>query len=393
MNFIFYQDHGIIKHMKDIKNVKVAIICEYLNQYGGAEKTMETILELFPNATLYTGIYDPSKMSETINSKKIICPKNSLLLKFPKYFTFLMPLIFESFDLKEYDLIISNANAWAKSVLTKPTQLHISYIHTPPRFLYKYSVESQKRDAWYFKPIIPFLDFVLRIWDFNAAQRPDYILTNSYETQSRIKKFYHREAKVIYPPLDTSYINGNNKDKDLDASSKDKYYLVIGRLSAYKNFDLVIKAFNILRLPLVVAGTGIEENYLKTIANENIKFVGRVSEEKKAELFKNCLGVINAVQDEDFGIVPIEAMSYGKPVFAHKSGGHLETIQDKISGVFFEDLTLEGFIEAFKVFDNMISQNSFDKNKIKESVTKFDKEIFKNEIWTYISEKFNEHFK
>ncbi len=376
--------------MKNIKSAKVAIICEYLNQYGGAERTMENILELFPNATLYTGVYDASKMPDTINSKKIVYPNNSLLLKFPKYFTFLMPLIFENFDLRAYDLIISSGNAWAKSVITKPTQLHISYIHTPPRFLYKYSVESQKRDAWYFKPIVSLIDFILRIWDFSAAQRPDYLLTNSCETQSRIKKFYHRESKVIYPPLESMY-KEIAKTKTA-TKNEEKYYLVIGRLSAYKNFDLVIKAFNILRMPLVVAGTGIEENYLKTIANENIKFVGKVSENEKAELFNNCLGVINAVQDEDFGIVPVEAMSYGKPVFAHKSGGHLETIQDGLSGTFFEDLTLDAFINAFKKFDNDVTQNKFDSNKIRKSVKKFEKEIFKKEMWSYILEKFNAHF-
>ncbi len=370
-----------------MKKPKIALVHEYLVQYGGAEKTLESILELFPDSPIYTGLYDSKDLSEILNKQKIISPKNKILGKFQKYLTFLMPLVFESFDLRAYDIIISDGTAWPKGVLTTPDQLHISYIHTPPRFLYGYSVESQKRNVWYFKPFVAVIDFSLRIWDYYAAQRPNVLLTNSKETQKRIKKFYRRDAQVIYPPVETNY-SANVNDK---VEYKD-YYVALGRLSAYKNFDFLVRVFNKLDKTLVIVGTGAEESKLKLIANGNIKFEGRASEDRKNALLENCLGVVNSVQDEDLGIVPIEAMSHGKPVFAHKSGGHLETVIEGVSGMFFEDFDINSFSEKFKEFDKMIATNQFDAAKIKNSVVKFDKERFKQEFKQVVEtewEKFN----
>lgn len=243
--------------MKDLKSLKVAIIQDYLVQYGGAEKTLESWLNIFPQATIYTSLYEAKNMSAAINSKQVVSLRDFWLGKVPglytlqKFLTVLMPWIFESFDLHEYDLVISNGTAWAKSVLTHPDQLHISYIHTPPRFLYGYSVESQKRDKWYFKPFVMIVDHFLRIWDVAAAQRPDFIITNSKETQARIKKFYSRDAQVIYPPVDVTTSTGQ------PVATPEKFYLALGRLAAYKNFDLLIKTFNETpQLNLVIAGTG-----------------------------------------------------------------------------------------------------------------------------------------
>lgn len=365
-----------------MNNLKVAFVHDYLVQYGGAERTLEALMELYPDAPIYTGLYDSKNLSKEINKRKIIFPKNSILSRFPKYLTFLMPFVFESFDLREYDLVISDGTAWPKSVLTTPEQLHISYIHTPPRFLYGYSVESTKRNKWYFKPFVSVIDHMLRPWDFAAAQRPDYLLTNSKETKKRIKKFYKRDAKVIYPPVD---IKVNHKNVETEP-----YYLLFGRLAAYKNFDLVIKAFNQLPFKLKVAGTGPEEEALKLLAGENIKFYGRVSEEIKSELFSNCLGLISPVEDEDLGIVPIEAMAYGKPVLAHKSGGHLETIKEGLSGEFFDELTLESFLTAFKKFDKNVAEKKYDNAKIANSVKDFGKERFQKEFSQFVDSKLKE---
>src|SRR3989344_8751958 len=254
---------------------RVAFIHDYLVQYGGAEKTLEIMSDIFPEAEIFTGIYKPDLLSKKLNSKKIISPGTSLLSKWPKYFTFLMPLYFENFDLRNYDLIISSGNAWAKGVLTTPEQLHISYIHTPPRFLYKYSVESAKRSAWYFKPFVTVLDSLLRVWDQSAAQRPNYLIANSEEVRSRIKKFYGRDAQVIYPPVEvvveTSPAGGNKKP----------YFLAMGRLAAYKNFNLVIEAFRNIPVELWIAGTGREEEGLKGMAGSNVKFLGKISDIEK----------------------------------------------------------------------------------------------------------------
>ncbi len=364
---------------------KVAFVHEYLVQYGGAEKTLEAMIELFPDAPIFTGLYNPAQLSNEINKREIIYPKSSILAKFPKYLTFLMPLVFERFNLTKYDIIISDGTAWPKGVLTKHDQLHISYIHTPPRFLYGYSVESQKRDKWYFKPFVKFIDFFLRIWDFSAAQRPDFIITNSKETQARIKKFYARDAEVIYPPVNVD-VEKTNETKHIEFEN---YYLMIGRLSAYKNFELVVKAFNNLEHTLVIAGTGIEEESLKAIAAKNIKFTGRVTENQKQTLFENCLGLINPVKDEDFGIVPVEAMAHGKPVLVHKSGGHLETVQPNVTGMFFDELTIESFTNAFEEFDKKVKNKHFDAKTISKSVQKYSKKRFQTEFKDFVDTKYN----
>ena len=363
----------------------MAFIHDYLVQYGGAEKTLEIMSDIFPEAEIFTGIYKPDLLSKKLNSKKIISPGTSLLSKWPKYFTFLMPLYFENFDLRNYDLIISSGNAWAKGVLTKPTQLHISYIHTPPRFLYKYSVESTNRNNWYYKPFVSFIDTSLRVWDYISAQRPDYLLTNSRETSKRIQKFYRREATVIYPPVDVETKPAVESD-----NLKAPYYLAAGRLAAYKNFDLIIQAFNLLGLPLEVIGTGKEESKLKKMAKDNIKFLGQASDEVKFRKMNECMGLIFPVEEEDFGIVPIEAMSQGKPVLAHRSGGVLETLRDGIDGMFFDKVTLEEFVSKMKEFDENIKKSVYNSNSIRDHVQKYSVNRFKKEFEAFVSNKWDQ---
>lgn len=363
--------------------MRVAIISEYLVQYGGAQKTLEAILELFPDATVYTGLYNKQNMSDAINRAHIICPTGGLFNKFSKYLTFLMPFVFENFDLRGYDLVISEGTAWPKGVLTTPDQLHIGYVHTPPRFLYGYSVESQKRNAWYFKPFVTVIDHFLRIWDFHAAQRPDYLIANSIEVQKRIKKFYGRDSVVIYPPVEMNFKTTNTK-------SGQGGFLALGRLAAYKNLDLLIKAFNLLpEKKLVVVGKGQEKTMLQKLANSNTTFDDNANEAKKHEYLENCKGLIFPTVDEDFGIVPIEAMSHGKPVLAHRSGGVLETVQEGVSGMFFDKLDPASLAEKIKEFDMKIAQNTFDANKIKASTERFSKEKFKTALLAYIKEKQN----
>jgi len=366
---------------------KVALIHDYLVQYGGAEKTLEAIMELFPAAPIYTGVYKPKLLSSQINSRKIICPNNSLLNMFPKHLTFLMPTVFESFDLREYDIIISDGTAWPKGVLTTPQQLHISYVHTPPRFLYKYSVESSVRNSLIYKPFVSYLDHYLRMWDFSAAQRPDYLLANSQEIRKRIQKFYKRDAKVIYPPVEIDFPT----KFDTDQNFAEPYYLSVGRLSAYKNLDILVQAFNLLGMHLTIAGTGIEEPKLKKMAKPNIKFLGRVSELEKHQLYANCLGLIFPVVDEDLGIVPIEAMAHGKPVLAHRSGGVLETVQEGFSGMFFDTVTVESLIEKIKEFDTAIRAKKFNPEQIKQTTQNYGKERFKKEFSSFVREKWEEH--
>jgi len=367
---------------------KVALVHDYLVQYGGAEKTLEAIIELFPNAPIYTSVYKPGNFTGAISEAKVVTSGaiNSLFKAVPllsKYLTFLTPLVFESFDLSDYDLIISDSSSYAKGVLTKPNQLHISYIHTPPRFLYGYSVENTKRTAWYYSPFVTIVDHFLRLWDFSAAQRPNYLVANSKEIQGRIKKFYKRDSTVIYPPVELA-----------EASSEDvkDFYLVAGRLVAYKNFDVVIKAFNLLpKLKLHVIGSGHEEPRLKALASENVTFLGKVSDAEKHKIMDQCLGLINAVKDEDFGIVPIEVLSHGRPVLVHHSAGHLETVKEGVSGMFFDDVEPEKLAEKIKLFDKDIKQGKYDVQEIRAQVTKYSKKNFKHSFEEFVMSKWQEH--
>ncbi|HSX39310.1 MAG TPA: glycosyltransferase [Candidatus Saccharimonadales bacterium] len=367
---------------------KVALVHDYLNQIGGAEKTLEAIMELFPNAPIYTGIYDRKKVSDKINQRTIYSSNNSWFDKFPKIFTFLMPTVFESFDLRQYDLIISDGTAWPKGVLTTPRQLHISYIHTPPRFLYKYSTESTVRNNFLFKPFVAYLDHYLRIWDFEAAQRPDFLIANSFEIQRRIKKFYNRDAQVIYPPVEVDVTT-----KPHTNNLKPPYYLALGRLVNYKNFNLLVQTFNLLGLPLIIAGTGSQEMQLKKMAKPNIQFVGGVSEAQKNDLYENCLGFIFPVKDEDFGLTPIEAMYHGKPVLAHRSGGVLETIKEDRDGMFFDEITVECLVKKVKEFDEAIRKHHFNSQEIKLDMQNFgfSKEKFKKEFAEFVANAWEAH--
>jgi glycosyltransferase involved in cell wall biosynthesis len=374
-----------------MKQPKVALVHDYLVQYGGAEKTLEAICEIFPEAPIYTGVYSPEEMSDVINSKEIHTTKSNLFRRFPKHLTFLMPLVFENFDLSAYDIIISDGTAWPKSVLTKPNQLHISYVHTPPRFLYKYSVETTKRNAWYFKPFVTIIDHLLRIWDFAAAQRPDYLLTNSCEVKKRIQKFYSREAEVIYPPVEINIAVEGKTESPEKTPAQEEFFLALGRLAAYKNFHELVAAFENTKHKLVIAGTGPEEEALRNSAAkiENVELLGRVSQEKKYELLSKALGVINPVQDEDFGIVPIEAMSQGTPVLGYRAGGHLETIQEDITGMLFDQLDPENLANHINTFYEKIKSGQYNKEALKNSVQRFSKKRFKKELNDFVMEKWH----
>jgi len=365
---------------------KVALAHEFLVHYGGAEKTFEAISELYPSAPIYTAKYDQkniSKMSPILRGRKVIAPHQNLINSASKYlFTFMMAPVFENMDFREFNLIISDGNTWNKGILTKPNQLHITYIHTPPRFLYKYSTESTKRDKWYFKFPFSYIDNLLRIWDYVAAQRPDYIVVNSKEIQRRVKKFYNRDAIVIYPPVETNVKTNYEQD-----NIGKPYYVTVGRLIKYKNFDLVIQAFNLIGLPLVIVGTGEIEKALKEIAGPNITFRGALSDEEKHRTMHNALGLINPISDEDFGIVPVEAMAHGIPVLAHKSGGHLETIIEGVNGMFFDTTDIGKVVQRIKTFDEAVRNGRFDKTKVRESVQKFSKERFQKEFHDFVSEK------
>ena len=396
--------------------MKVALVHDYLTEYGGAERVLEAIHELWPNAPVFTSIYDNTSAlhsAEVFDEKWDIRPSRiselPLAGKLAKTFTFFMPLVFENMDLREYDVVISDGTIWSKGVLTTPEQLHIHYCHTPPRWLCGYPGETDRRRLWYLQPILKPLDNWLRIWDFESAQRPDFIVANSKTVARRIKKFWRREAGVIYPPVSMCQGDTDAEENPTGLSvnpsgwarppasslagevgrgigGSGSYFLVVSRLSAYKNVHLAIETCNKLNLPLVIVGTGREERRLRAMAGKNVKFMNFVKDSELSKLYKDCRALIFPTSDEDFGIVPVEAMAHGKSVIALRSGGVTETVIEGKTGVFFDQPTVESLVEVLRDF----GVGDFDSNACKEQAKKFSKERFQQQFKSFVEEKWQE---
>lgn len=378
----------------DLKTAKVAIVQDYLHVYGGAEAVVNAIWELFPQADIYSATYDAEVMKKAgvLQGARIFYPKwkNNIPGKFKKFAHKLLvanlPFYFENLDLSQYDLIISSSAHFAKGVKkTRENQIHVSYIHTPPRFLYGLPGEIRKRTNPVWKLILSPLDSYLRYKDKQFAQRPDYLLCNSETVKDRIKKYYNRDATVInpFPEITVSYADFEDSVKYGD------YFLVISRLEAYKNVELIIKTFSELGLPLKVAGKGSEyENLLNLSKNySNIEMLGYVSSEEKFDLLKKCKAFIIATEDEDFGMSALEPMMFGKPVIAYRSGGLKEIVKEKENGLFFDELVSKSLGDAL----GRVQKIQFDSISIRNYAQKFSKENFKNKFMNFLEDQISRH--
>lgn len=367
--------------------MKVALVYDRVNKWGGAERVLLALHELFPDAPLYTSVYNPDTAPPAggrgpaigggwakVFSKVI----PSFLQNFPfakvrhELYAPLMPIAFESFDFSEYDIVISVTSEAAKGIITRPGTLHICYCLTPTRYLwsgYNDYFGSLKR-----RRLLKLIVSYLRKWDKIAGQRPDIMVAISKNVADRIKRYYGREAKVVYPPVEASNVSKVPK------VPKGSYYLIVSRLVPYKKVDLVIKAFNKLKLPLVVVGTGSEEKGLRRMAQSNIRFVGYVGDEKLMDYYQGCKALIFP-QEEDFGIVALEAQAAGKPVIAYRRGGALETVIEGKTGVFFDKQTSEALISAVKKFD----PRDFKPEDCVKNARRFNKKTFFKEFATLVS--------
>jgi glycosyltransferase involved in cell wall biosynthesis len=358
--------------------MKVAIVHEWLLGMTGSEKVVEALCELFPQATLFCLIYNKKNLSETINKMKI---KPSFVQYLPfamtkyRYYLPLFPYAIEQFDLRDYDLVISSNHCVAKGVITKPKTLHICYCHTPMRYGWEFYFEYFGNSK--LNSIISFFMNYIRIWDVVSSNRVDYFIANSRAVAARINKHYRREATLIYPPIDTSIYRPDSKDEN--------FFLIVSRLVPYKRIDIAIKAFNELKLPLIIIGDGPELKKLKKMANSNIEFKGKQDTKIISKFYAQCKALVFP-GEEDFGMVPIEAQAAGRPVIAYKAGGALETIIDGITGIFFEEQTHESLIQAIRKFETI----KFDKEKIRTHALKFDKAIFKEKMKEFIASKIKE---
>lgn len=378
--------------MKQFNHLKVALVHDFLTAYGGAERVLEVLVEMFPEAPIYTLLYDKEKMRGKFSDKII---QTSFLQKFPKFLRhrqkYLLPFLAtapETFDLRDFDLVISSSGAWTKGIVTRLNTVHISYIHSPMRFAWDVNEEylgQQKRGKclnFFARAVLNYI----RVWDKVAADRPDYLIANSKYTQSRIKKYYGRDSVVVYPPVNYGTHNIKYETNTKYETPDTKYFLVVSRLSPYKKVDMIVEAFNKLGLPLVLIGEGRQEKYLRSIAGYNIKILGWQSDEKTKEYYRNARAFVFMGVD-DFGIAPVEAMSYGVPVIAIRAGGIIEVLVEGKTGEYVNAATPEVIADGVRRFRE--NENNYDKEFIKRKAGDFSKERFIKEIKEFINSKCN----
>ena len=369
----------------EAKKPKIALVHDHLAQAGGAEQVLRVFKEIYPEAPIFTLIFDKKNTNHWFGqySKDI---KTSFLQKMPfgisryQWWLWAMPAAVEGFDLMDYDIVISSSSSFAKGVLTSQFAHHICYCHTPTRFLWSdaHSYIQELQVPSIVKGLLPFELKRLRLWDRMAAERVDLFLANSNIVRDRIRKYYGRASEVIYPPVET--------DKFFISPYEKKFFLAGGRLVPYKRVDLVVRAFARLGIPLKVFGTGPEMAKLQKITESegkgknNIEFLGRVSDVQKRWLFANCLAYFNP-QEEDFGITAVEAMACGRPVIAYRAGGAKETIVEGETGEFFDEQWWEEIADKVIRFDD----SKYNPEKIREHAKRFSTHIFKDRIKKFIA--------
>ncbi|MFP4162932.1 MAG: glycosyltransferase [Chitinispirillaceae bacterium] len=361
--------------------MKPAIIHEWLVTLAGAESVLKSIYSLFPGK-IYTLFHNPDELTGSVFDKADV--QTSFLQNIPfgkkhhRIFLPLYPMAVEQFDLREHKVIISSSYAVAKGVLNSSDQLHICYCHSPMRYIWDLTFEYLEA-AGLSKGLRSFLVrsvlHYLRMWDMVSSNRVNEFVTNSHYIAHRIKKCYNREARVIYPPVDV--------DKFYLSSKKDNYFITVSRLVPYKRLDIVIKAFNELKLPLLIVGDGPCRKQLEKMAGPTITFLGYTSKKELSSLLSHARAFIFSAE-EDFGIVNVEAQAAGLPVIAYGKGGALETVIDQKTGLFFNKQTPQSLAEKIREF--LAKEDSFDPAVIRQNAEKFPRSRFEREFREFIEE-------
>lgn len=352
--------------------MKVAIVHYWLVGMRGGEKVIEAILDLYPEADIYTHVLIPEKISKRIKNRVAGTTFIQKLPKAGKYYQSylpLMPYALEQLDLRKYDLVFSSESGPAKGVITSPDCVHVCYCHSPMRYAWDMYHDYTERLPSLKRILIAGLMHRLRLWDLATASRVDYFIANSSFVQKRIQKFYRRDSKVIHPPVDT--------DSFYLSKTVGDYYLMVGQLVGYKNTRLAVVAFNQNKKRLVIIGTGAELESLKQLANDNISFLGFQSFDVIKEHYAKCKALIFPGV-EDFGIVPVEAMASGRPVIALAKGGILDTVIEGKTGLFFNEPSTASLNQTIEAFEQRIS--SFNPEEIRKHAIEFDRKVFKRNL-------------
>jgi len=371
--------------------LRVAIVHYWFVSLGGGEKVVESLLELFPQADLFALVVDPESLPVSLKGRDI---KTSFLQRLPfarkyhRHFLPLYPLALENLDLGGYDLVISSESGPAKGVLTSSTTCHVCYCHSPMRYLWDMYSEYTRQMSPIVRTVYSLLSPRLRLWDLATASRVDFFIANSNFVARRIRKQYRRSSSVIHPPVDVS--------KGTAQNAPGEFFLCVGRLVGYKRVDLAIEACNRLGRRLRIVGDGPLFKQLKRLSGPTIEFAGVLSESELCDSFARSRALLFP-GEEDFGIVPVESQSYGRPVIAYRSGGSLETVRglspgddfvDSCTGIFFEKQTVSDLVDAISRFERYESQ--FCPDTIRDFSLQFASARFKTEITQFITSRYDQ---
>lgn len=361
--------------------MKVALVYDRINKWGGAERLLLALHEIWPEAPLFTGVYNAktAEWADVFNVKPSLINKLGFIRSRHELFAWLMPFGFENFTFDDYDVVISVTSAEAKGIITKPSTFHVCYCLTPTRYLWSHYKQYSGGISPIIKPLADLILKHLRNWDKVASTRPDMYIAISHYVKDRIKRYYNRDSAVIYPMVSELMVSSKQK-------TGNDYYLVVSRLVKYKRVDLVIKACEQLNQPLVVIGTGSEKNYLQKLASNNTAFVSDVSDQQLAEYYRGCRALITA-QEEDFGLAAMEAQMLGKPVITYHKGGVSEIVIDGITGKYFNKQTVASLIEALADFDASV----YNDRVIIQNANKFSKTSFKRDFKNHIDIAYDEY--
>lgn len=350
--------------------MKIALVYDRVNKIGGAERVLEALHELYPDAPLFTLVHDPSGAGWAAKFQVI----TSFLQSIPfaksnhEYLPLLSIFGFERFDFSQYDLVISVTSTEAKGIITSPRTLHVCYLLTPTRYLWSHHDEYFHK-RWLRLLASPFVSF-MRLWDFIAAQRPDHIIAISETVKKRTKKYYQRESDVIYPPVNLNSIKNQNIKTELQLPKL--FFLVVSRLVRYKRINLAIRACNELDIPLYIVGSGRDFGRLKDLAGPQTVFLGNLTDSELSHYYQKAHALIMP-QAEDFGIVALEALTYGTPVITYADSGTNEVVKPGLTGESFYPQTENALVAALE----KSMKNSYSQASCRESAMKFSKEMFK----------------
>jgi glycosyltransferase involved in cell wall biosynthesis len=355
--------------------MKIAFIHDFLLRQGGAERVLKTLMDMYPEAPVYTLLYDEKRMGEAFPASRV---RTSGLQKFPRFIPGIHKLLFpfmpgaiESFDLSEFDVVVSSSSAYAHGVITNLETRHICYYHSPMRYAWDYTHEYLKEQKLGLlgELIASQLLHKVRQWDFLASDRVDVALANSKTVQDRIKKYYRKDSLIVHPPVQVERFEAHAKHEG--------YFLIVSTLTPYKRIDLAVELFNRLGKRLVIIGEGSDKARLQSMAASNIDFLGFKPDSVVKEYLENCRAFIFP-GEEDFGIAPVEAMACGKPVLAYRKGGLTETMVEGLTGEFFDEQNVESMEAALTQL--LINENRTSAEKIAAHAQKFSEEAFKKKM-------------